>query len=772
MGEGTVPAPPGRGRISRATWGSVLLTCVAAAWFAANFDHPRGPVVLLWLAAPLSVVIPAGTCWRAYRAGWLPVPTRRFWRHLGTAAVLVGIGSVAATHDALSGVAGPAHHLGPVALVAYAGAMVVILWGLYRLPTGVSGRGERLRLGLDAATVVLATAVFLWHFQTRTLLAQGADDPSSVVGSWIEIVLALVSVFAVAKVVLSGDAFVDKRSLQWLAVGLIGGSLGSLPQSLLVDRPWLICSQVTIPAVMICATVASVRQRRARTVDDGRRPAHRRFSVLPYAAVVAVDALLLSATWSGRGDDQRVIVVGAVVLTALVAVRQVTAFQENGRLLARLDHGATHDALTQLPNRALFGDRLRRAVTTCDAHRKVSVALIDLDDFKAVNDTLGHRAGDALLVAVAQRLAGCVRARDTVGRLGGDEFIVVLDDIDPAGADLAVQRILAALTTPVVADGHELLVRASIGVADGGTGDDADELLRRADIAMYAAKNDGGGGFARYRPDLGGAGRPAPLGAELRQAIADGQFFLVYQPIVALDGQHITGVEALVRWAHPARGTVPPDEFIPVAERTGLIVPLGQWVLREACRQFVRWSVLHGARAPEVLNVNVSGRQLREPQFPDDVAAALADTGIAAHRLVLEITETAAVGPGTAVANLAALRQLGVRIALDDFGTGVSALSLLQTCPVDELKLDRSFTQTDPATEHTPIAAAVIHLAQALGLHVVAEGVETAQQAQRLRTLGYRAAQGYYFARPMPPADLDDLLAGGTRTDEPVRAPA
>ena len=523
---------------------------------------------------------------------------------------------------------------------------------------------------------------------------------------------------------------------------------------------------------MICATVASVRQRRARTVDDGRRPAHRRFSVLPYAAVVAVDALLLSATWSGRGDDQRVIVVGAVVLTALVAVRQVTAFQENGRLLARLDHGATHDALTQLPNRALFGDRLRRAVTTCDAHRKVSVALIDLDDFKAVNDTLGHRAGDALLVAVAQRLAGCVRARDTVGRLGGDEFIVVLDDIDPAGADLAVQRILAALTTPVVADGHELLVRASIGVADGGTGDDADELLRRADIAMYAAKNDGGGGFARYRPDLGGAGRPAPLGAELRQAIADGQFFLVYQPIVALDGQHITGVEALVRWAHPARGTVPPDEFIPVAERTGLIVPLGQWVLREACREFVRWSVLHGARAPEVLNVNVSGRQLREPQFLDDVAAALADTGIAAHRLVLEITETAAVGPGTAVANLAALRQLGVRIALDDFGTGVSALSLLQTCPVDELKLDRSFTQTDPATEHTPIAAAVIHLAQALGLHVVAEGVETAQQAQRLRTLGYRAAQGYYFARPMPPADLDDLLAGGTRTDEPVRAPA
>src|SRR5439155_1044329 len=207
------------------------------------------------------------------------------------------------------------------------------------------------------------------------------------------------------------------RSLQWLAVGLIGGSLGSLPQSLLVDRPWLICSQVTIPAVMICATVASVRQRRARTVDDGRRPAHRRFSVLPYAAVVAVDAL---------------------------------------------------------------------------------------------------------------RLSGCVRARDTVGRLGGDEFIVVLDDIDPAGADLAVERMLAALTTPVVADGHELLVRASIGVADGGTGDDADELLRRADIAMYAAKNDGGGGFARYRPDLGGAGRPAPLGAELRQAIADGQFFLVY----------------------------------------------------------------------------------------------------------------------------------------------------------------------------------------------------------------------------------------------------
>jgi diguanylate cyclase (GGDEF)-like protein len=388
----------------------------------------------------------------------------------------------------------------------------------------------------------------------------------------------------------------------------------------------------------------------------------------------------------------------------------------------------------------------------------VSVALIDLNDFKVVNDTLGHETGDVLLIEAARRLSTCVREQDTVARLGGDEFVVVLDGIDRAGADAAAERIVATLTRPVVADGHELRIRASIGIADGRSGDEPSKLLRHADIAMYAAKRSGGG-YLHYEPSMAGTGvDDAHLGAELRKAIADNQFFLLYQPIVALDSGRLTGVEALVRWAHPFRGVLAPAEFLPLAERSGLIVPLGRWIIREACRQIAAWQAEHGETAPAVVNVNVSALELREPDFADDIAAALTETGVAPHQLVLEVTETAVFELGTSVTNLRALRHLGIRIALDDFGTGHSTLTLLQDCPVDELKLDRSFAQVAATAEPT-VAAAVIHLARALGLHVVAEGVETPQQADRLRVLGYEAAQGFYFARPMPAAQISEALA-------------
>jgi EAL domain-containing protein (putative c-di-GMP-specific phosphodiesterase class I) len=303
-----------------------------------------------------------------------------------------------------------------------------------------------------------------------------------------------------------------------------------------------------------------------------------------------------------------------------------------------------------------------------------------------------------------------------------------------------------------------LPIRASIGIADGRSGDDASELLRHADIAMYAAKNLTGSGYLHYEPGMAAiVADHTHLGVELREGIADDQLFLLYQPIVALDGGRLTGVEALVRWQHPTRGTLPPDTFIPVAERTGMIVPLGRWVFREACRQIATWTAEHGDAAPGVLNVNVSARELREPGYADDIAAVLATSGVAPSRIAIEITETTIFELGASVTNLTALRELGVRIALDDFGTGHSTLSLLQDCPVDELKLDRSFTQAESNGNPT-IAAAVIHLAQALGLHVVAEGVETPQQADQLRSLGYQTAQGYYFARPMPAGLLGEAL--------------
>jgi EAL domain-containing protein (putative c-di-GMP-specific phosphodiesterase class I) len=278
---------------------------------------------------------------------------------------------------------------------------------------------------------------------------------------------------------------------------------------------------------------------------------------------------------------------------------------------------------------------------------------------------------------------------------------------------------------------------------------------------MYAAKNIPGTSYLHYDDEMTASGTDhAHLGAELREAIRGEQLFLLYQPIVALDDGRVIGAEALVRWAHPVHGTLAPDTFIPVAERTGLIVPLGRWVMRNALRQLAIWIARHGDDAPAVLNINVSARDLREPGFADEVAALLAEYELGAERITLEITETMALEPGRPVLNLHQLRALGVRISLDDFGTGHSTLTLLHDCPVDEIKLDRSFTQSE-IDGRVPVSAAVIHLAQALGLHAVAEGVETAEQADQLLSLGYLAAQGYYFARPMPAEKFSELLDDG-----------
>ncbi|GAA2359070.1 bifunctional diguanylate cyclase/phosphodiesterase [Dactylosporangium salmoneum] len=740
--------------------GSTVLAAFAVAVFAANLSGPRGPMVLLWLAAPLSVVIPVTLSARIARTARFSAPTRRFWRHLAITAALAGAGAVLNAYDAI-GRGRPSQDMSAVTVATYAGAVLVLLWGLWRLPLGTSSRGDRLRVGLDAGTVLLAAAVVMWHYQAKPLLEVSGYHTAPLAAASFTLVLELLVVFAIAKVALAGHVFVARGALRLFALGMIGGSASGFLQPLVLATPHLSVPQIAVPVVMICATGAANQQWKTPAAPDRRRAASARpFSVLPYLAVAAVDSLLLVTIGHGDGDVL-VVAVAAVALTALVVWRQVTAFRENTHLLARLDHNATHDALTQLPNRALFNERLATALSPGGRERGVSVALIDLDDFKIVNDTLGHGAGDALLVAVAERLVGAVRPGDVVARLGGDEFVVLCDDIEPDAAERVAQRMIAALAEPVVADGHELLVRASIGIADGHAGDDAGELLRRADIAMYAAKHDGGSNCLRYTAGMAGAvAGSAALGAELRQAIARGELFLEYQPIVALDDGRPIGVEALVRWAHPVRGVVAPIEFIPVAERTGLIVPLGDWVLREACRQLAAWSAEHGSPVASV-NVNVSARQLTDASFPDRVVAALDTAGVAPDRLTIEITETTAVGLGDAVAHLEVLRRLGVRIALDDFGTDQSSLTLLQDLPVDEIKLDRSFLQRAGSGRREAMPAAVLALARAVGLEVVAEGVEVQQQADRLTALGYRAAQGYHFARPLS-ADAAGRLLSGT----------
>jgi diguanylate cyclase (GGDEF)-like protein len=426
-------------------------------------------------------------------------------------------------------------------------------------------------------------------------------------------------------------------------------------------------------------------------------------------------------------------------------------------------HLAFHDPLTGLPNRALLVDRLARALRRRPA-TGAAVLFVDLDNFKVVNGSLGHAAGDRLLVAVARRLRRAVRPEDTVARLGGDAFIVLLEDAaDTALPVRLATRLLRAFRTPFRVGGHELVVTASVGIAYTGAEIDPGELLRRADIARYQAK---AAGRARYAlADAGTAARATQrfaLEADLRKALERGELYLHYQPRVAATGQ-IAGMEALVRWTHPELGDLVPGAFLPLAEETGLILPLGEWVLTEACRQARAWQLSHPGVPPIVVSVNLSGRQFRQPDLADVVARAIAVTGLAPACLELELTESIAMEDvDGAVAVLHRLKALGVRVALDDFGTGYSSLRALRRLPLDTLKIDRSLVLDVGEDRRTfAILQAVITVGATLGLHVVAEGVETREELDEIRALGCDAVQGFYLSRPLPGAAMTALLARG-----------
>jgi diguanylate cyclase (GGDEF)-like protein/PAS domain S-box-containing protein len=445
-------------------------------------------------------------------------------------------------------------------------------------------------------------------------------------------------------------------------------------------------------------------------------------------------------------------------------LRDITETREYQEELA---HQASHDELTNLINRSLFVRMTDAALgedTDDRAPERTVVVLVDLDDFKSINDRLGHTVGDELLVAVGNRLRGGVRPEDVVARLGGDEFAVLLRGVEPTERMDIARRIIGELAMPLSAGGYELLVRASAGVAPGAPGADANELLRRADLAMYTAKSRGRGRCTEFDESMDEqASEHARLAADLSTAIERGELTLVYQPIVGLPDGELAGVEALLRWTHPVRGPVSPAEFVPVAERTGLIVPLGAWVLYEACQQGATWLGGLGAAAPARISVNVSARQLIEPDFPTVVEQALLASGLPADRLTVEITETAVFDGGPAMQAVATMRAMGVKIALDDFGTGHSSLGLLRTCPIDVLKVDKSFVDgVGQSVEQEAIVTSLSQIGTAMRLEVVAEGVETASQAERLHVLGYRYAQGFHFARPMPPADVEARVLSPT----------
>jgi diguanylate cyclase (GGDEF)-like protein len=427
-------------------------------------------------------------------------------------------------------------------------------------------------------------------------------------------------------------------------------------------------------------------------------------------------------------------------------------------LTLKLAYIAQHDTLTDLPNRALLNDRLSQAIALAQRHHTALALLyLDLDRFKHINESLGHLVGDRLLQSVALRLTECVRATDTVSRLGGDEFVILLSEVaHEQDAAISADKLLQTIRKPYVLDDHELHVTASIGiVVHPGDGTAVESLLQNADSAMYEAKNRGRNNYQFYRSDLNSsASARQSLESALRHAIERKELRLHYQPIVNLTSGAIAGVEALIRWRHPTLGVMLPDQFISIAEESGLIVPIGRWVLREACRQGRAW---RDAGLPDMrLAVNISAVELRSPEFVGGVQGILGDTGFDPKWLEFELTETYLMQDSKSTSLvLSAIKELGVQLALDDFGTGYSSLSYMRRFPIDTLKVDHSFVR-DLAMDASDasVVSAVINMGRSLHMRVVAEGVEAMDQLSFLREHGCNEAQGYYFSPPMKPSDF------------------
>ena len=515
-----------------------------------------------------------------------------------------------------------------------------------------------------------------------------------------------------------------------------------------------------------------------------------------HAAGLVADAALLAealevsereGAWSGEGTmvrpDGRSVPVWSVVLAHRNAAGVVERFSSISRDISeqkslenQLAHQAFHDPLTGLANRALLSDRLDHALTrAARTDQPLAVLLVDLDDFKTVNDGLGHGAGDDLLVALAERLRACVRVEDTFARLGGDEFALVLESTCEDGAVESAERLLDALTAPFQVGGKELFLTASIGIAVAGPGPAVapDALLRDADVAMYAAKAEGKGGWRLFVTEMRtGALDRLGLGMDLRRAVERDEFVVHYQPIVDLATGRAVGCEALVRWAKQGEGLVAPLRFIPLAEETGLIVTIGRWVLMEACRQVAAWQARSGDLALLCLNVNVSGRQLRDPNLLDDVVDALRASGLEPHQLVLEVTESVLVQCGSAaIERLQQIKATGVRVAMDDFGTGYSSLSSLHNLPVDVLKIDKSFVDgIGGTTSGSSLVGTIIELGRTMELEVVAEGIERPEQVEQLNRLGCRFGQGFHYAGALEPDAAFEILRQSSAVQPPARA--
>lgn len=613
---------------------------------------------------------------------------------------------------------------------------------------------------IDAAIVTVAAAAILWVFIMDPTVN---DSETGLLARMVAVAYTVGDVLALAMLALLlarrranpwplaltaasvATLFVADTAYALMALQSDGYSLGNP-----VDALWWISYTLIVLAVMHpdCEHLGD------GVDNDPPRLSRRRVGALAAAAVSA--PVVLIAQGDAVSPSQVTVLLGSTVLLfVLVIARLQLIASDLDESRIRLAHDATHDSLTGLANRALFGNELREAIDDTDG--TIAVLCLDIDDFKSVNDELGHPIGDRLLQIVSGRLADALRSDDLVARLGGDEFAVLLRSSDAAGASSLADRVIRAIRRPAdVGAGVDVLPNVSIGIAVGDATSTPDDLLRDADIALYRAKGAGKARWAMYEQQLGETVTNwLGLRTELFGALAAGQLAVEYQPVVRLPDRTIVGAEALLRWVHPDRGVVPPDTFIPIAEDSGLIGEIGAWVLEQACAAAQRWDP-----SPDGMHVsvNVSPLQVVDVALVADVRRALERSGLAPSRLVLEITETSEFSDETVAAEvLAGVRSLGVRIAIDDLGAGFAALRYLRTMSIDVVKIDRSFVGRIDG--NSGLLRGLVGLASSLGLQTVVEGIETARQERLVAECGAGFAQGFLYARPMSSEHLRDVIA-------------
>jgi len=695
--------------------------------------------------------------------------TRSAWRWITASfAFLMATFAVTLGYQAASGVV-PF----PSAVDAcYFAFYVLFLVGLLRFPKRPESSAGHLRLLIDATIVALGAASVIWLLVLGGTVTQSGQNlvDGAVAGAYP--VGDVLQIFVLAYVMTRVADPSTRRVLRLLLASTLLAIVGDLTTGwmtlhshyslqVVVDISFMAAWMFFViagPAQQAVLAEPKAQGTLSRASIDAGWTGHAAW--LPYLAPALVFGLLAYVQFGGSFVDRVGLTSYAAVVSALVLARQFLARRDLETAQAELSFQAMHDPLTGLPNRTLVLDRTERMLARARRqHTPVAALYVDIDGFKHVNDTFGHDLGDALLRSTAARLSSVVREADTVGRMGGDEFVVLLDSLD-AGPELVAERLLEVLRQPLDLDPppeRPLSISASIGIAIGHD-ETAEELLHAADLALYEAKNTGKGRHVLFETNMQTiAQQRLLLEMDLHDALNQQQLFLLYQPTFDLRTKTMNGVEALLRWRHPERGVIAPNDFIPIAEETGMIVPIGRWVLNEACHQAATW---HARGYPIGIAVNVSARQFDHDELLDDVQSALAESGLDPEALTLEVTETTLMRDANATAQrLTAIKELGVRIAIDDFGTGYSSLAYLRQFPVDAIKIDRSFISgIAVSNESSALIHTLVQLGKTLGLQTLGEGIEQQEQLHTLQSEHCDLGQGFLLARPLEIDAVERLL--------------